>query len=844
MAKNQKTIEPSIPNLPQWSTRSKVPFTRGRLPGIDGSMWLVRSIPMSPIVDAKSVEEIRKAARPLQIMFKELARHAKTGTNRKLSISSYREFGMLLINIPTWYKAPANSKIRTYLNTEFAGHMSLRRELLFAVRMNPVAGGRKKRRNKIEQLRDAIDSVAETLVHGNTPLEDYDYDLEELEGSFARAGFSVPTDDQMSFADSWWNHGNAKAVPVLPHDDHIHYVTERHAKREMERQGIEHCDDWTTIPGQHAISYTSIEKFEFNEENAALIDGTDPAALWGPSLIDDDARVISIRGLIEPPAVTRKEIRNQKKKVLDEIDLLASQAQGSRDELDTRLQHFKNVESYYATGDPSPTIVNMSTIVGFDGIIEDLGKRGSSHLVLNPMENLQGAAWHETMLASTDRANPNLLDMPSDAVSFAGLSNLSMVGDKDGALMGFTERDGQAVYISPNASYKGDAAPLFGVFGGTGSGKTLLMLWLQHQWAKMHTPILTIDPKTKSDHTAAVLASGGCVYSLDDFVNLDGPLDPIRFSPTLAVGVQLAASMISSVNPFGFRMQEFETQIAYALKFGTDAGARATGEALLVAREQGIIDPEVSDPIFKMAESYPMFRATFGMRPGTESLSVADGVTLFKLGESSFELPPQNSPGFILADANPMVRTSVNVIRMMVRGGLFSLAGRGGVLNLDESWVVEKARPDELDEIGRLARSMKVLVALFTQRPSGPRDLGLKGYFSRGAVGHLKDEVEAGAALDLFNANSPEALERVKDHEFLTNNAGVNPNSLKALWEELGNDERRLLRPAVFYHADLRNSFAPVEVTIPQSFLDLASTNPDDIERRLGSVGEHSLSMV
>ena len=230
-----------------------------------------------------------------------------------------------------------------------------------------------------------------------------------------------------------------------------------------------------------------------------------------------------------------------------------------------------------------------------------------------------------------------------------------------------------------------------------------------------------------------------------------------------------------------------------------------------------------------------MFRATFGIHPGTKPISVADGITLFKVGQSSFQLPPRN-PNFVLADAEPMVRTSVNVIRMMVHGSMMALTGRGGVLNVDEAWVVEKAAPDEFEAIGRLARSQNVLPILYTQTPSGPIRLGLKGYMSRGLIGHISDEVEAAAGLELFGAKSPDIMRRVVAHEFTAGTAGqggLNWDSLKALRDPRSGG---FVRGSVFYHSDLRGRIAPVEISLPPEFLRLASTTPAEVERRRGEL--------
>jgi len=59
-----------------------------------------------------------------------------------------------------------------------------------------------------------------------------------------------------------------------------------------------------------------------------------------------------------------------------------------------------------------------------------------------------------------------------------------------------------------------------------------LMLHLADQFARTGRPQVIFDPKPLSDHSAAVLASGGRVASLDELIHADGVLDPLRFAQT------------------------------------------------------------------------------------------------------------------------------------------------------------------------------------------------------------------------------------------------------------------------------------------------------------------------
>ncbi|PPF24247.1 hypothetical protein [Rathayibacter rathayi] len=818
----------AIPATPLWETRSRKPLPGGRVPGVDGSMWIYRLVPMSNIVDAKSVEAAVRAGGPISQTIEQLG-SLVTGRalTRRLVKGQYREVHLLLVNIPTWFRAQPGTASEGYLNRAFAGQLVIRRRLLMGVKLHAATGD--------GSFRGFMDSVAETLVYGGSPISDFDKDYNELDAIFARSGFTVPTREDFALANSWWNHGSYADTPVLAHEEHMHIFRRMAAVHEAETVGLspKDCPHWPDIPDEAAITFAAVEDFDLGYTDVA-----DPRARWVPPLLDAGTRVVSVRGLVEPARVTRKELRAQQRRYRNDIQVAAEKGKMDRAEAAEKEAELKSLEDAYAADRAPATLVDVSVIVGIDGLPEDLSQVAPSSIVLNPMANRQAAAWHETMICSSVRANPHLHDLPSTTIAYSGLPALTTVGDADGALLGFTERDRQPVYISPTAASAGDSFPLMLTSAATGSGKTMLLLWLATQFSDLGRPVVIIDPKQDSDHSAVVEMKGGQVASFDELITADGALDPMRFSKSRAEGVQRAASMLSTVNPWGSvqRRQEHETQIANAIKFGSDQGAEATGQALKIAADAGIIPWEAVRPVFEMAESYPMFRATFGINPGTSALAVADGITLFKVGQSSFKRPSLADINNMAA-ADPLVRCSVNALFMMVNGSMSALAGRGGVLNIDESWMVERAAPDALEEIGRLARSMDVLPILYTQTPSGPVKLGLKGYMSRGLIGHIADEEEAAAGLEIFKANTPGLLNRVTATEYSTDyssDGAVNWNSLKALQapdpERPG--KRTVLRGSVFYHSDLRGRIAPVEVLLPGEFLQLASTTPEDVAAR------------
>lgn len=363
------------------------------------------------------------------------------------------------------------------------------------------------------------------------------------------------------------------------------------------------------------------------------------------------------------------------------------------------------------------------------------------------------------------------------------------------------------------------------------SSNTMMMLWVADQYARSGSPVVIIDPKMGSDHTAAVEASGGQVASLDDLARADGVFDPLRFAATPEAGVDMAGSMLMAVNPWGSMAQDFETPLMSALRYGVDNGASCIGEALRMAERAGKAPKEMVDGSFSLAEASPMFRACMGINPGTQPLRVAEGITLIKVGNAHLELP---EPGALKSDLTSQQRVASALVRMMVFGSASALTGRQGVLLVDEAWTVLSAGKSEVERLGRLARSQGVLPMLFTQRVSDAVNAGLTGYISRGLILPIQDKVEAEAACELFELEAtPERLSRITARGTMGggdgSGAAPNWNSMRHLRDPKSG---QTLRGSVAIYADLHGRAVPVEILIPQSFMDRASTNPDDIRRR------------
>jgi len=793
----------------------------GRLLGTDGSMWLYRSIPLNPVVDASSPAEGLQAAMPIMAAFEEIAGITSIGMARRSTAKgAYRQVHALLVNVSMRFRPPPDHPLSAYLSASYANQSVDRRVLVFGVRLVP--------RLTKAGPRAAIKAVADTFISGGTALDEFDHDETMVSAALGRAGLHDASDIDLRLINAWWTHGNQPDVAMLEHPDHVHiFRTGSDAAIAKDLDADCNDRDWNGLD-QHAISFVAVQDFDF--DTAA---GDDPLAWWAARLLHQGAVAVSIRGAIEPAKVTRAELRRKRKQFIDDITEAMQNGKMERSEQTEMLQRLSQAEEAFAAEGAPPILTDASIVAALDGRVGDVGQIShDTGLVLNTMDFRQLAAMSECWPCSNIRANPHLHDLPVQTLACSGLPSISRVGDDDGAVLGFTEGDRQIAMISPTASSKADSLPLFLVAGATGSGKTQALLWIADQTARMGHPVVIVDPKMDSDHTVAVKASGGQVASLDDLTKADGVFDPLRFARSMEAGVEMASSMLMQVNPWGTSARDYEVPLITALDHGVRVGkATCIGEALRIAKEAGVAPAEMVDAVMGAANASPMFRACVGIDPTSTPLSVADGITLIKVGNAHLDLP---EPGTPVSDMNLQQRVALALVRMMVFGSATALTGREGVVMLDEAWVFMGAGKSEMERLGRLARSQGVLPMMFTQRVSDATKAGLAGYISRGLILPIADHVEAEAACELFSLEAtPERMARITARATIGGTDGSpgapNWNSMRHLRDP---KTKETLRGSIGIYADLHGRAVPVEILIPQSFMDAASTNPEDIARR------------
>jgi len=488
---------------------------------------------------------------------------------------NYRAFHVLGVNIDAAFTPPGDHPLREMLSREFCDGRDV------VIRRCVVLGVRLRRSVVSSSMATMVDRMAASFQSGRGALATTDEDFEHVRAIMARWGLSTPTRQDRSLVRAWWNAGRSPDTPYMVEPERLHILRSAEAARkahDLYEAGVP-LERWPTIPGHSVLTFASVTEFEVPD-----VDVLDPRASWLTPLINAGAVCVSVNGLLEPGYMTAREIERNKNRYESDIRDGGRYGKDATPEQVDKLRALTRVREVYAGGSTAPpSIIDASVVVAFEGDGKDLARTQFPGVQVAVLGNRQVGAMAETWLAPTSRSNPMLHDMPIDLLAYSGLCSLSVVGDRPAgsALVGYTEMDRQPVWANvAAASSQADLPPLYGVFGESGSGKSLLMLWLCLQHAALGHRTVYIDPKEGSDFSRVVERYGGQTVCLSDVIGSRGILDPLNLTDTPDDGLALAIAMLAYIAPWGSRTRDMELDLTVALR--DDFGSAGVVMALSV----------------------------------------------------------------------------------------------------------------------------------------------------------------------------------------------------------------------------------------------------------------------
>lgn len=804
----------------------------GRVVCADNSVWAWFSIPLAPTVDAKTLHQYLEASDPLMGALTELAAltSIKGVKRRFVQKSAYRQYQILGVNLDAYFEPPLDHALYHELVDEYStsNDVVIRRCALLGIRLVPKLGKK--------TVKETVDQFVATFVESDVIVSDFDKDFFEVRSLMARHGLGCATKEEVALARSWWSGGKTTGLYYMSEPERFHFFDNADSARLGSGYARENLpySEWPDLQGHTVMTFASV-----TEMKLPWVSVFDYGAQWFSDLIANGALCISINGLLEPGAVTAKEVESQIEGYESDIKERYKVGKDAHHEQEQKLAMLGHVRDLYGGINPPPISTRTSITVAFNGDGSRFDSLNIPGVNIEKLASRQTGAFAETFLGPVVRTNPALHDLPLTTIAYSGLCSLSTVGDdaRGSAFVGYTERDHQPVWSNPGAAMTlADSPPLFGIFGQSGSGKTMVGVKLCIDYARLGHKSVFVDPKERSDFTALFSHYGGSSIHLAEIASSEGIVDPLRFSLDAKDGISQAASMLRFINPWGSRGDDMELPVTSCLRYGVERGARSILSALYIARDEGFYyatDPDLDlvRPIEEVAKAVPFASALIGHTDTGKRLAFDNNLTYIRVGDAQLDLPQNGVNG----DIPLSQRVAVAMIRMLVRGSTIAVRGNEGVVGLDEAWIFFDQAGKEVESLGRLARSQSVAVILATQKVQDAVNAGVEDHISSGMILGMNSETEARAACTMLHLEpTPDRLERMlakKSIQGIDGRVRHNYNSMRALIDPR---TREVERGSIAIFADVHDRAVYTEIRLSDEFLALASTNILDRNRRLG----------
>lgn len=461
----------------------------------DRSVWLYAKVPPSAaLTDGANDAKRINSSSQLMAFFDGLAGQVTVSgmKYRYMLKGQYRAFHILTGAVPVRYHTPPEMRKTDLGQWQNQAYRDIRTQRQFAVVGVPLrVGGMGNTVNRhpriLERALTTVDRLCYSIANGQPTFEEFLDDAHTIEQIMINAGLQPFTQmDENTFnttlamMKSWWVADNSmNALGILPENDHIHLFGSVDCAKQAKRlydQG-EPCENWN-LQDEYPATICFARTSTFQADKVA-----DASNQWIARMLNvvesggANAIGVSIRGVVEPAAVTADQIRRNRKTIDETIRERARRGREATSDMEDISDKLEYKRAIYKNADMPPTLIDLSVaacVAGRKRVALDAlaAVPGVEFVNMNTAsEQLNG--FKSMQPCSPIRMTPYELQWSAPCVAGAGLSSMAIAGDKTGALLGFSEANRQPVYIGTTTVQDADRAPFFTVAGATGSGKAL-----------------------------------------------------------------------------------------------------------------------------------------------------------------------------------------------------------------------------------------------------------------------------------------------------------------------------------------------------------------------------------
>lgn len=493
------TEDPDTSTL--WTTPWRWRTADGIYVGWNGTVWAYRAFDLHPISpDWEDPAERLSVQRRLQTLLTEIgetSREAPPGL--RSTVSDYREIHLVGITWEDDARPPEGTPepLAEYMG-EFLGFAVPRKTVMIGMRLRRsgigagLPGGSKK---LLEQLKAQISTL---LAEDVPPLEQYVSDIELFDTLVSRNRGRVPTSDELAQLEAWYNLGRSPDALIYEERDHLRI-------EEIDKVELAAVVDFSTLP--HYAPF-----FQWAAEAESHAEG---------------ARMISVRGELEPAGAVRRRARNSQRRIRAQIDEESKSGDIDRPEYSDIAQLAANLEEHFmSTNEPLLTkcsIVMARRATNADETYIDY-LRNYFGIEVRPLTMRQLPALEETLPCARARVNPHVQDVTIGMISYAGMLAHSSLGDDTGVYLGLSQPNQSLAFMDLLGAPARNKTPICAIFGEPGSGKA------QPLDAKLLTPTGWVRMGDIAVGDEVIGSDGRATRVLGVYPQGDRPIVRMRFN--------------------------------------------------------------------------------------------------------------------------------------------------------------------------------------------------------------------------------------------------------------------------------------------------------------------------
>lgn len=787
---------PALPNpFQRERTLATTPWQRreedGLYVGRNGQVWLYRSMPLAPMKHEDPSRRLEEGRR-LESLLEEIGEKSKDVGQGLRMLSRNRSIHLAMVTYDRPLAPPEGTpaRLETFMH-EVLAPVAPGKTVLVGVQLQSSALA------TVARAQGGLAGKAKALLSSATDdaessLDAYRADQAAMEAVFKRNAARVPTEEELDQLEAWFNHGITADVSTGYTEQSFHVV------------------------GGAEYEISAVMSFD-----KAVLQA--PASQW---LLDaathpDPAVVISVRAELEPATVTRARLRRQRRKLIAAEEEEAATGDLGREENASTLsfatqveEHVRRSRTAWLTG---ASVLMARRVSSADETYADM-LRQVYEIDSKVLEHRQLEALHEMLPTSSVRSHSFEQDINPAMLAYGGVTGFSRLGDDSGAFLGHVDPDWAPLFIDPFAAAQQNFAPVMGVFGDPGSGKTFACQMIAGEIALGGTPAIFVNPKPGDSLAAWAqwVSDRGAqaqVISMSKLEARGGAFDPFRFCEPLMAS-EILTRHIQTVLGYALSPQQ-NILLRDGLRRGAEAGAQCAAQALAY-----VTDEQTRQYVEMMAASSTLFALGFGREP-QEPWGANGGLTLIEF-DRELALP---AAGTSPSEYEPAQREALAAMRLVTRASIeILLRAGGGVLVVDEAhhFLGSPEGKSALERLGREGRSMGLLPIFATQRVTDLLQVDMESFMSRVLAMKLTDAREATAALTLCRLEATPAR-----LEFLR---GAGPRAAV---------DGMPSRSALGIFRDLRDRHAAITIgPVPEPMRLAMSTNRTDRQRRAEAVKE------